>query len=107
MENFKQIIYREEDQVIMIIPDNSSVEIVPRFLKDLPVEDASKFEDLKTLCINKVGVFYYLVTTRGSNILDLELENHITEKIDITSLTTEEIGLIRWISTYCTNLINN
>lgn len=103
METIKQIVYREEDGVLMIIPNNPDSPIVPRFIKDLSTEGLSKIEMLREFALTKAADIKYLVYKSEENTLDLEsADENIT--LDLSELGDDTP--IADALLLCTQLIN-
>jgi hypothetical protein len=72
METFKQIVYRDSDTALMIIPTNEDLQVVPRFVNELSVEDQVPFENLLNFCLTQVDTLLYVVYTQDINRLDIQ-----------------------------------
>lgn len=106
METFKQIIYREDDSALMIIPTNDEIQVIPRFVSELSMEQQQKFEELKTLCLTKIDSLKYVVHYVETNILNLQSDEDKTLELVISDLPDNEKIIISEVGTICTELLN-
>ena len=106
METFKQIIYREDDNALMIIPTNDEIQVIPRFVSELSMEQQQKFEELKTLCLTKIDSLKYVVHYVETNILNLQSDEDKTLELVISDLPDNEKIIISEVGTICTELLN-
>ena len=99
METFKQIIYRDSDTALMIIPTNEDVQVIARFVNELSVEDQVPFENLKNFCLTQVDSILYVVYTQDVNRLDIQpIEGDVvclvvSELDDVDKEIVDEVGL--------------
>jgi hypothetical protein len=107
METFKQIIYREDDTALMIIPTTEQIQTIARFVNELSVERQSKFEELKTFCLTKIDSLQYVVSYTGSDILNLQSDENLTIELIISELTDSEKLLIDEVNNICLELLNS
>lgn len=109
MEDFKQIVYRNEDEALVIVPKSENLEIKVNFLNKIDSVSANKLNALKNLCIEKIpndSVLKYVVSERGTNILNIEHSEGVIQ-IDITTLSENEISIISDSINACIDLLNN
>ena len=107
METFKQIIYREDDTALMIIPTNEQIQIIARFVNELSAERQAKFEELKAFCLTKIDTLQYVVSYTGSDVLNLQSDTDQTIQLIISDLSDSEKLLINEVNDICLELINN
>jgi len=106
METFKQIVYREDDNALMIIPTNDEIQIIPRFVSELSFEQQQKFEELKALCLTKIDSLKYVVHYVESDILNLQSDEDKTVELVISTLSDSEKIIISEVGAICTELLN-
>lgn len=107
METFKQIIYREDDTALMIIPTNEQIQTIARFVNELSIERQLKFEKLKLFCLTKIDTLQYVVNYTGSDVLNLQSDEDQTIQLIISNLSDYEKLLINEVNNICMELINN
>ena len=61
METFKQIVYRNEDTALMIIPTNDDIQIIARFVNELSDLQKQPFINLRDFCLTKTESILYVV----------------------------------------------
>jgi hypothetical protein len=108
MENFKQIVYRNEDEVLVIVPQSENVNTKVNFLNEIDSVKASKLNSLKNLCIEKIpqdSVLKYVVAEKGTNILNIEHSEGVIS-LDITTLESSEQLIVSDSIQVCIQLIN-
>lgn len=105
MENLKQIIYREEDGVIMIIPENDNTQVIPRFKDDLSPTDAKPLDDLKTFCLTKVNELLYIVYLADEDRLDIQSKSEVI-CLALSEMQTDEKDIVTLAIDKCNQLLN-
>lgn len=106
METVKQIVYREEDGVLMIVANNENLAPTPRFLKDLTVEQKATIEALRTFVLTKIDVIKYVVYTAENNHLYLEPTEGDSIPLFVTDLG-EDKPIVDSVGLMCTQLLNS
>jgi hypothetical protein len=107
METFKQIVYRDEDTALMIIPTNEGIQIIPRFVGELSMEQQQKFEELKTLCLTKIDSLKYVVYYVDTDLLNLQSDEDKIIELIISDLSDGEKIIINEVGVICTELLNS
>jgi hypothetical protein len=107
METFKQIVYREDDNALMIIPTNDEIQIIPRFVSELSMEQQQKFEELKNICLTKIDSLKYVVYYVETNIMNLQSDEDKTIELLISDLSDGEKIIINEVGFICTELLNS
>jgi len=105
METIKQIVYREEDGVLMIISNNPNVLIIPRFVKDLTDTQKTVVENLKTFVLTKITAIKYVVYTTEGNTLNLESDQEENITLNVSELGSDK-PVVDAVGVLCTQLIN-
>ena len=105
METIKQIVYREEDGVLMIISNNPNVLIIPRFVKDLTDTQKTVVENLKTFVLTKITAIKYVVYTAEGNTLNLESDQEENITLNVSELGDDK-PVVDAVGVLCTQLIN-
>ena len=106
METIKQIVFRESDQVVIILP-NSDAEIVPRFLNEMQESDRTPLEALKILCRSLVNseLKYFVYTSEG-DALNIETGDENISLI-VSEMSAEDKSIVDNAGVICTQLINS
>jgi hypothetical protein len=108
MENFKQIVYRNEDEVLVIVPQSENVNTTVNFLNEIDSVKAGKLNALKNLCIEKIpvdSVLKYVVAEKGTNILNIEHSEGVIQ-INIMTLNSQEQTIVSDSINVCIELLN-
>jgi hypothetical protein len=106
METFKQIVYRDSDTALMIIPTNDELQVVPHFVNELTESQQATFEQLKEFCLTKTNSLAYGVYFTDERRFDIQpIEGdvilvYIDELDPQDKLIFDEVGVI------CTDLLN-
>lgn len=107
MEQYKQIVYRNEDQVLVIVPENENIDTKVVFLEAIETDLKIKLDALKNLCLSKIdGDLKYVVAFKGTNILNIE-NNKGTLQLDITEVPTDELLVITNAISTCLQILNS
>jgi hypothetical protein len=109
MENFKQIVYRNEDDVLVIVPTSENVNTKVNFLNELDSTNLEKLNALKNLCIEKIPAetfLKYVVSERGTNILNVEHSEGVIQ-INIMTLNSQEQTIVSDSINVCIELLNS
>ena len=106
MENFKQIVYRHSDQALMIIPQNDGIQVVPRFVNELTVEQQASFNELEAFCLTQKDPLVYIVYTTDVNRLDIQGENEEVVCLIVSEMIPEDKEITDKVIIMCTKLIN-
>jgi hypothetical protein len=108
MNDFKKIVYRNEDEALVIIPQSDDLEINVNFLGEIDADKANKLNTLKSLCIEKIpqdSVLKYVVAEKGTNILNIEHSEGVIS-LDITTFESSEQLIVSDSIQVCIQLIN-
>jgi hypothetical protein len=108
METIKQIIYREEDRVLVPCPD-SNAEIIAHELDSLSVEDKASCEALRDWCIDKLEVgetLAYVVYINDGYNLTIEATSGKLVKFKTNELDPSDKAIVDAVGQLCTILIN-
>jgi len=106
METFKQIIYRESDTALMIIPTNEDIQVVPRFVKELSESQQTTFEQLKEFCLTKTDSLSYGVYFTDEKRFDIQPIEGEVVLIYIDELDTQDKLIFDEVGVICTDLLN-
>ena len=108
MENFKTIVYTELDgQVLMVVPENTEIQIIPRPLAEMTEANRIVFLQLRDFCVEKLGGdLKYVVAERGAGILNVQPIEGENLSVVIPELIVDEIALITQVSAICTAFLN-
>lgn len=105
MVNFEKIVYREEDNCLVIVSlDNEIVKVL--FLDKIKEEYNNSLLNLKNLCQSKIeDLIKYVVAYKGTNIINIEFNGGVYE-MKIEELTNEEKTIVNDSINICINLLN-
>ena len=107
MENFKQIVYRHSDKALMIIPQNDNIQVVPRFVNELTVEQQASFNDLEAFCLTQKDPLVYIVYTADVNRLDIQGEDSEVVCLNVSEMSPEDKAIVDKVGVICTELLNS
>lgn len=106
MNDFKQIVFRNEDGALVIIPMLQDSLTKVFFLNQLETAEQNKLIELKELCESKIEEpLKYVVAERGTNILNVEYHEGVLQ-LNILDLTDPEKLIVQDSIQVCTELIN-
>ena len=107
METFKQIIYRNEDTALMIVPTNEDLQIIPRFINELSDSQKQPFINLRDFCLTKTDSILYVVYTTDVDRLDIQpIEGDVVCLI-VNELDQNDKDIVNSALQECSNLLNN
>ena len=107
MENFKQIVYRQSDKALMIIPQNEELQVVSRFVNELTVEQQASFYELEVFCLTQKDPLVYTVYTTDVNRLDIQGEDNAVVCLNVSEMSPEDKAIVDKVGIICTELLNN
>lgn len=107
METFKQIIYRNEDTALMIIPTNEQIQIIPRFINELSDSQKQPFINLRDFCLTKTDTILYVVYTTDVDRLDIQPIEGDVVCLVVNELDQSDKDIINSALQECTNLLNS
>jgi hypothetical protein len=106
METFKQIIYRQEDEALMIIPQNEEIQIVPRFLKELSLDDKATIDSLISFCLTKVENLSYIIQLVDEDRIDIQKNDVSVVCLKISELEESEKQIVELAGSTYNKLLN-
>jgi hypothetical protein len=106
MKTYKQIVYRQSDTALMIVPSDASEQTSIRFVNDLNDEDKQTFLDLLDFLLTRVDTLDYSVYTTDINRLDAQPIKGETKCILIDELDTNNKLIVDKSLDICKKLIN-
>jgi hypothetical protein len=107
MENFKQIVYRQSDKALMIIPQNEELQVVARFVNELTVEQQASFYELEVFCLTQKDPLVYIVYTTDVNRLDIQGEDNEVVCLIVSEMNPEDKAIVDKVGVICTELLNS
>ena len=107
METFKQIVYRNEDTALMIIPTNADLEIIPRFVSDFDESQKAPFIALRDFCLTQVNAISYVVYTTDVDRLDIQPIEGDVICLVVSEMDSNDKSIVDAALQECTNLLNN
>jgi hypothetical protein len=107
METFKQIVYRNDDTALMIVPTNEDIQIMPRFINELSDSQKQPFINLRDFCLTKTESILYVVYTTDVNRLDIQpIEGDVVYFV-VNELDKSDKDIVNSALQECSNLLNN
>lgn len=107
MKTYKQIVYRQSDTALMIVPSNESEQTNIRFVNDLSDTQKQAFLDLRDFLLTQVDSLDYSVYTTDINRLDAQPLEGETKCILVDELDTNDKLIVDKVLTICLELLNN
>ena len=107
METFRQIIYRDSDTALMILPTNEDVQVIARFVNELSEQDAAPLLALKIFILTKVQTLSYVVYLQDENRLDIQPIEGDVVCLLVSELDENDKLIIDAAGIKCSNLLNN
>ena len=107
METFKQIIYRNEDTALMIVPTNEDLQIIPRFINELSDSQKQPFINLRDFCLTKTDSILYVVYTTDVDRLDIQQIEGDVVCLIVNELDQNDKDIVNSALQECSNLLNN
>lgn len=111
MEKIKQIIYREEDHVLMIIPTDLSIEIIPRYTTDLSERYLNTFNELRNYLLTKIGSIKYITYIADDKSIHVQSNEDSSRVFDQNNMKSEEKTIINSyteaLCIICEDILNN
>jgi hypothetical protein len=107
MKTYKQIVYRQSDTALMIVPSDENEQIDIRFVNDLTDAQKQAFLDLRDFLLTKVDTLDYSVYTTDVNRLDAQPVEGETKFIIVDELETNDKLIVDKVLDICLKLLNN
>jgi hypothetical protein len=107
METFKQIVYRNEDTALMIIPTNDDIQIIARFVNELSDLQKQPFINLRDFCLTKTDTIMYVVYTTDVDRLDIQPIEGDVVCLVVNELNQSDKDIVDSALQECSNLLNN
>ena len=105
METIKQVIYRNEDQVLATVSNTEKV--VTPFIPDLTTNQQLACNNLKALCESKIDTpLLYVVYTALTNTLSIQQTEGENPSLLVLEMTPEDKVIVDAVGTICTQLLN-
>lgn len=106
METFKQIVYRESDTALMIIPTNDELQVVPHFVNELSESQQEIFEQLKEFCLTKAESLAYGVYFTDEKRFDIQPDSGDVVLVYIDELDPQDKLIFDEVGVICSDLLN-
>ena len=107
METFKQIVYRDSDTALMIIPANENLQVVPRFVNELSENQQATFEQLKEFCLTKTDSLSFGVYFNDERRFDIQPIKGAVVLIYIDELDPQDKNVFDEVGIICNDLLNS
>ena len=107
MKTYKQIVYRQSDTALMIVPSDESEQTDIRFVNDLNDTQKQAFLDLRDFLLTQVDSLDYSVYTTDINRLDAQPLEGETKCILVDELDTNDKLIVDNVLAICLELLNS
>jgi hypothetical protein len=106
MKIYKQIVYRQSDTALMIVPSDESELTAIRFVNDLNDTQKQAFLDLRDFLLTQVDTLDYSVYTTDINRLDAQPLDGETKCILVDELDVNDKLIVDKVLAICLELLN-
>ena len=106
MKTYKQIVYRQSDTALMIVPSDESEQTDIRFVNDLNDTQKQAFLALRDFLLTQVETLDYSVYTTDIDRLDAQPLEGETKCIAVSELDTNDKLIVDNVLAICLELIN-
>lgn len=106
MKTYKQIVYRQSDTALMIVPSDDTEQTEIRFVNDLNDTQKQAFLALKDFLLTQVDTLDYSVYTTDINRLDAQPLEGETKCIVVNELDINDKLIVDNVLAICLELIN-
>ena len=107
MKTFKQIVYRQSDTALMIVPSDENEQTEIRFVNDLDDNQKQTFLDLQDYLLTMVDSLDYCVYMTDINRLDAQPIEGESVLLLVDELDTNDRLIVDKTLDLCKNLLNN
>lgn len=107
MKTYKQIVYRQSDTALMIVPSDENEQTAIRFVNDLNDTQKQAFLDLRDFLLTQVDTLDYSVYTTDINSLDAQPLEGATKCILVAELDENDKLIVDKVLAICLELLNN
>jgi hypothetical protein len=107
MKTYKQIVYRQSDTALMIVPSDENEQIDIRFVNDLNDTQKQAFLDLRDFLLTQVDTLDYSVYMTDLNRLDAQPLEGATKCILVDELDENDKLTVDKVLAICLELLNN
>lgn len=106
MKTYKQIVYRQSDTALMIVPSDENELTDIRFVNDLSDTQKQAFLDLRDFLLTQVDTLDYSVYTTDINRLDAQPLEGETKCILVDELDANDKLIVDKVLAICLELLN-
>jgi hypothetical protein len=107
MKTYKQIVYRQSDTALMIVPTDENELADIRFVNDLNETQKQAFLDLRDFLLTQVDTLDYSVYTTDIDRLDAQPLVGETKCIVVSELDTNDKLIVDNVLAICLELLNS
>ena len=107
MKTYKQIVYRQSDTALMIVPTDENELTTIRFVNDLNETQKQAFLDLRDFLLTQVETLDYSVYTKDIDRLDAQPFEGETKCIVVSELDTNDKLIVDNVLAICLELLNS
>lgn len=106
MKIYKQIVYRQSDTALMIVPSDENEQTDIRFVNDLSDTQKQSFINLRDFLLTQVDTLDYSVYTTDINRLDAQPLEGETKCILVDELDANDKLIVDKVLAICLELLN-
>jgi hypothetical protein len=106
MKTYKQIVYRQSDTALMIVPSDENELTDIRFVNDLSDTQKEAFINLRDFLLTQVDTLDYSVYTTDINRLDAQPLEGETKCILVDELDANDKLIVDKVLAICLELLN-
>lgn len=107
MKTYKQIIYRQSDTALMIMPSDENELADIRFVNDLNEDQKQAFLALRDFLLTQIDNLDYCVYTTENDSLDAQPSEKEVKCMVVSELNTNDKLIVDNVLAICLELINN
>ncbi|CAB4128000.1 hypothetical protein UFOVP105_11 [uncultured Caudovirales phage] len=106
MNTYKQIVYRQQDTALMIVPSDENIQTQIRFVNDLNELQKQYFFDLRDYLLTLVDSLDYCVYIPEIDRLDIQSVSGDVISQTVAELETNNKLIVNNVLTICNELLN-
>ena len=107
MKTYKQIMYRQLDGALIIVPSEESEPTEIRFVSELTEVQMQAFLELKTFLLTQVEEFDYCSYTTNNDELGIQPITGLTVVLIVSELDENDKLTVDKVLAICLELLNN
>jgi len=107
MKTYRQIVYRQSDTALMILPTDENEQTDIRFVNDLNDTQKQAFLDLRDFLLTQVEEFDYCSYTTNNDELCIQPITGLTVVLIVSELDENDKLTVDKVLAICLELLNN